>query len=83
MKLSARENDVAMLVVKGLSNEEIASKLFVTEKTIKFHLTNIYRIENVTNRVQLAVKYLTEANDTVAQSEIDAFRKIINEKDQR
>jgi DNA-binding NarL/FixJ family response regulator len=41
--LSHREAEVAELVTKGLSNKEVASQLFVTEKTVKFHLTNIYK----------------------------------------
>ena len=41
--LSNREAEVAELVSKGLSNKEVANQLFVTEKTVKFHLTNIYK----------------------------------------
>ena len=41
--LSNRESEVAELVSKGLSNKEVANQLFVTEKTVKFHLTNIYK----------------------------------------
>jgi len=80
MSLSARQREVALLVARGLSNKEIANQLFVAEQTIKFHLTEIYQIEGVSSRAQLIVKYLKELNDQVAQSEIDAFRKIINEK---
>jgi predicted ArsR family transcriptional regulator len=40
----------------GLSNKEIANKLFVTEKTVKFHLTNIYRKSQVKSRTQFVVK---------------------------
>jgi DNA-binding CsgD family transcriptional regulator len=48
--LSNREAEVAELVSKGLSN-----KLFVTEKTVKFHLTNIYKKMNLRSRAQLIV----------------------------
>jgi DNA-binding NarL/FixJ family response regulator len=41
--LSNRESEVAELVTKGMSNKEVANQLFVTEKTVKFHLTNIYK----------------------------------------
>lgn len=51
--LSRREVDVAEWVVKGLSNKEIAEKLFVTEKTIKFHLTNIYKKMSLKSRARL------------------------------
>lgn len=53
--LSNREAEVAELVVKGLSNKEVANQLFVTEKTVKFHLTNIYKKMNVKSRAQLIV----------------------------
>ena len=53
--LSQREAEVVELVTQGLSNKEIANKLFVTEKTIKFHLTNIYKKMNVKSRAQLIV----------------------------
>ncbi|MDZ4676221.1 MAG: helix-turn-helix transcriptional regulator [Oligoflexia bacterium] len=53
--LSHREAEVAELVSKGLSNKEVASQLFVTEKTFKFHLTNIYKKMSVKSRAQLIV----------------------------
>ncbi len=53
--LSKREAEVAELVSQGLSNKEVANKLFVTEKTVKFHLTNIYKKMNVKSRAQLIV----------------------------
>src|SRR5580658_7593655 len=53
--LSHREAEVAELVTKGLSNKEVAGQLFVTEKTVKFHLTNIYKKMAVKSRAQLIV----------------------------
>ena len=53
--LSNRESEVAALVATGLSNKEVADRLFVTEKTIKFHLTNIYKKMNIRSRAQLIV----------------------------
>jgi|SaaInlStandDraft_6_1057023.scaffolds.fasta_scaffold62910_1 LuxR family transcriptional regulator, positive regulator of biofilm formation len=53
--LSNRESEVAGLVTKGLSNKEVANQLFVTEKTVKFHLTNIYKKMSVKSRAQLIV----------------------------
>lgn len=53
--LSNRESEVAELVTKGLSNKEVANQLFVTEKTVKFHLTNIYKKMSVKSRAQLIV----------------------------
>lgn len=53
--LSNRESEVAALVATGLSNKEVADRLFVTEKTVKFHLTNIYKKMNIRSRTQLIV----------------------------
>jgi DNA-binding CsgD family transcriptional regulator len=53
--LSNREAEVAELVTKGLSNKEVANQLFVTEKTVKFHLTNIYKKMSLKSRAQLIV----------------------------
>jgi LuxR family transcriptional regulator, positive regulator of biofilm formation len=70
--LSNREAEVAELVTKGLSNKEVASQLFVTEKTVKFHLTNIYKKMNVKSRAQLIVwcmphlSFAEEANEAPA-----------------
>ncbi len=60
--LSNREAEVAELVTKGLSNKEVASQLFVTEKTVKFHLTNIYKKMNVKSRAQLIVWCMPHLN---------------------
>jgi DNA-binding CsgD family transcriptional regulator len=40
------------LVADGRSNSEVARKLGITEQTVKFHLSNIYRKLDVTNRTQ-------------------------------
>jgi DNA-binding NarL/FixJ family response regulator len=48
--LTNRELAILKLVAEGRSNIDIASKLFVTEQTVKFHLSNIYRKLGVANR---------------------------------
>ena len=53
--LSNREVEVTELVSQGFSNREIAGKLFITEKTVKFHLTNVYKKMQVRSRAQLIV----------------------------
>ncbi|MFZ0042528.1 MAG: response regulator transcription factor [Solirubrobacteraceae bacterium] len=50
--LSARELEVLQLVAAGATNGEIARKLWVTEQTVKFHLSNIYRKLEVGNRTE-------------------------------
>lgn len=48
--LSNAETQVLDRLRRGLSNKDIASELFVTEKTIKFHLTRIYKKIGATSR---------------------------------
>jgi DNA-binding NarL/FixJ family response regulator len=52
--LTNRELEILSLVASGLSNGRIASLLWVTEQTVKFHLSNIYRKLDVANRTQAA-----------------------------
>lgn len=69
--LSNRESEVAGLVTKGLSNKEVANQLFVTEKTVKFHLTNIYKKMQVKSRAQLIVWCLPHM-DFITQDTVQA-----------
>ena len=53
--LSKREQQVMEQVVMGLSNKLIARRLFLTERTIKFHCSNIYRKLHIKNRASLVL----------------------------
>lgn len=50
--LTLRELEVLQLVAEGHTNAEVARRLWVTEQTVKFHLSNIYRELGVSNRTQ-------------------------------
>jgi DNA-binding NarL/FixJ family response regulator len=52
--LTRREAEILELVSKGYSNAQLATMLWVTEQTVKFHLSNIYRKLGVANRTQAA-----------------------------
>ncbi len=54
-ELTAREREVVLLVAKGLSNLEIGDRLFLSEATIKTHLTSILRKLGLRDRTQLVV----------------------------
>lgn len=51
--LTEREQDVAALVVKGLTNKEVAAELYLTPKTIEYHLGNIYARCGIAGRREL------------------------------
>ncbi|MDQ6660131.1 MAG: response regulator transcription factor [Chloroflexota bacterium] len=53
--LSDRELDVLRLIADGLSNAEIAGKLFISEKTVKGHVSNILGKLHMMDRTQAAV----------------------------
>jgi DNA-binding NarL/FixJ family response regulator len=54
-QLSAREGEVLALLVEGLPNKLIARRLEISEKTVKTHLTSIFRTLGVTDRTQAAL----------------------------
>jgi len=50
--LTPREQDVLLLLTKGLTNKEIANALFISEKTVKNHLNKIFKKLNVCRRIE-------------------------------
>jgi len=53
--LSERERQVLALVARGLPNKLIARELSISEKTVKTHLTSVFRVIGVTDRTQAAL----------------------------
>jgi DNA-binding NarL/FixJ family response regulator len=51
-ELTRRELEILQLVAEGHSNSQLARMLWVTEQTVKFHLSNIYRKLDVANRTE-------------------------------
>jgi DNA-binding NarL/FixJ family response regulator len=50
--LTARELEILQLMAAGMTNSGIARQLWVTEQTVKFHLSNTYRKLGVANRTE-------------------------------
>ena len=65
--LSDRELSVADLVAKGMSNKEIARQLEVTERTVKAHLTTVYKKLSIKDRLSLAL-LVNNSRDSVEGS---------------
>jgi DNA-binding NarL/FixJ family response regulator len=55
IQLTPREQDVLNLIGVGSTNREIARQLYITEGTVKSHLTHIFNRLNLRNRSQLAI----------------------------
>jgi len=56
--ISKREAEILLLIHEGLSNQQIADKLFLSENTIKKHLSNIFRKLQVERRTEAIKKAL-------------------------
>jgi DNA-binding CsgD family transcriptional regulator len=53
VRLTPAERDVVRLVSEGLGNKDIATRLFVSPRTVQTHLTHVYTKLGLTSRVQL------------------------------
>ncbi len=56
--LTERELEVASMVAKGLSNKEIGSKLFISDGTVRNHISMILDKAGLEHRTQIAIEYL-------------------------
>ena len=64
--LTPRELQIAAAVAAGRSNKEVAASLFVTPKTVEFHLTRIYRKLGVRSRTELVRRLAEQDADASA-----------------
>ena len=53
--ISKRETEILSLIGQGQSSKEVASNLFVSKRTVDFHLSNVFKKLGVSNRVQAIV----------------------------
>lgn len=60
--LTKREMEILKLVAEGMTNEEIGKKIFISEKTVKTHLTNIFDKLKVNNRFKAALMLMGHPN---------------------
>lgn len=61
--LTKRELEILKLVAEGLTNEEIGKKIFISEKTVKTHLTNIFDKLKVNNRFKAALMLMGQTQN--------------------
>jgi predicted ATPase/DNA-binding CsgD family transcriptional regulator len=55
-RLTVREHEIATLAARGLSNRQIAEKLFISRRTVDAHLEHIFDKMGITSRVMLAIR---------------------------
>lgn len=56
--LSKRQQEVAEWGIRGLSNRQIAERLFISEQTVKDHLHDVFEIMKIHRRSELAAQVL-------------------------
>ena len=54
-RLSAREREIVSLIGEGLKNQQIADQLFLSEVTVRHHLTSIFKKLDVSDRLELVI----------------------------
>ncbi len=54
--ITDREKDIISLIIRGSNNQEIGRRLFISEKTVKSHIYNIYQKVGIQNRIELLNK---------------------------
>jgi DNA-binding NarL/FixJ family response regulator len=69
IEISRREREVLDLLLENLSNKEIAAKLFVSERTVKFHVSNLLSKFGVQRRAELIVLWMRRATATPWESQ--------------
>jgi DNA-binding NarL/FixJ family response regulator len=76
--LTQRELELLCLVASGATNSRLARQLFVTEQTVKFHLSNIYRKLGVANRTQASrFAYAHGLVPTALTPDADAIEDVV------
>jgi DNA-binding NarL/FixJ family response regulator len=73
--LTGRELEILCMVASGASNGRIARELWVTEQTVKFHLSNLYRKLDVSNRTEAS--HYAHVHGLVSQTVIAAERDLV------
>ncbi len=64
-QLTPRQREVALAVAEGMSNKKISTEYGITERTVKTHLTHIFRTLELDDRVALAIKLSGQPGRTI------------------
>jgi DNA-binding NarL/FixJ family response regulator len=69
-KLTPREQEIVRLIATGANNREIAEALYISEKTVKNHITNILSRLNLRDRIQVAIFAHSHLSDLTSKTQI-------------
>jgi DNA-binding NarL/FixJ family response regulator len=72
-RLTPQESAVAGLVATGVSNREVATELFVSIKTVQFHLTHIYAKLGINSRCELAAQFRDQDTSNTGNEQRSTF----------
>ncbi|HEX6172103.1 MAG TPA: helix-turn-helix transcriptional regulator [Chitinophagaceae bacterium] len=56
LRLTNRENEILQLLAKAMNRNEIATKLFISDETVKMHTKNLYKKLNAKNKIDALIK---------------------------
>ena len=73
-RLTAREQEIAVLVADGLTNRQVAEKLFISRRTVDAHLEHIFGKLGITSRVMLAIHAREQIAEAAAASSAEFSR---------
>lgn len=71
--LSLREAEVISHAITGKPSSEIGEALYICEKTVKFHLTQIYKKLNIKQRPELIAKWYSKKLDADCVAKVNTF----------
>jgi DNA-binding NarL/FixJ family response regulator len=54
-KLTEREREIIVLIAEGLKNKQIAERMFISETTVRHHLTSVFNKLSVADRLELMI----------------------------
>lgn len=78
--LSKQEAVIAEAALKGLSQKQLADFLFVTVKTVKFHLTNIYKKLKVNGRTEFMSQFIMAHPEDAFLTPVEKVAKYVTEE---